>query len=118
MFPGDSFSLVLVLFLLQDQLDEELLQFLVAVVDAKLFKAAAGQNKGQFHKVPRSVRNTRVFMPFEPVVLEYLKAVDVQHPDHRVLAVDPGVVVLHLDDVVDAAHDPAEQTLVHGLGAR
>lgn len=57
-------------------------------------------------------------MPSRPVVLEDLKAVDVQHPDHRVLAVHSGVVVLHLDDVVDAAHDPAEQTLVHGLGMR
>lgn len=56
--------------------------------------------------------------PVQPVVLENLKAVDVQHPDHRVLAVHYGVVVLHLDDVVDAAHDPAEQTLVHGLRAR
>lgn len=57
-------------------------------------------------------------MPSGPVVLEDLKAVDVQHPDHRVLAVHSGVVVLHLDDVVDPAHDPAEQTLVHGLGVR
>ena len=40
MFPGDAFSLVLFLFLLQNQLDEELLQLLVAVVDAELFKAA------------------------------------------------------------------------------
>jgi len=38
--PGDALPLVLLLFLLQNQLNEELLQFLVAVVDAELFKAA------------------------------------------------------------------------------
>ena len=38
--PGDALPLVLLLFLLQDQLDKELLQLLVAVIDAELFKAA------------------------------------------------------------------------------
>lgn len=45
MFPGDSLSLVLFLFLLQHQLDEELLQFLVAVVDAELFEAAGDSGR-------------------------------------------------------------------------
>ena len=36
----DPFRLVLLLLRLKGELDEELLQFLVAVVDAKLFKAA------------------------------------------------------------------------------
>lgn len=36
----NAFGLVLLLLRLQGELDEELLQFLVAVVDAKLFKAA------------------------------------------------------------------------------
>lgn len=39
MFPGDAFSLILFLFLLQHQLDEKLLQLFVTVVDAELFKA-------------------------------------------------------------------------------
>lgn len=39
MFPGDAFSLILFLFLLQHQLDEELLQLFITVVDAELFKA-------------------------------------------------------------------------------
>lgn len=39
MFPGDALSLVLILFLLQDQLDEKLLELLIAVVDTKLLKA-------------------------------------------------------------------------------
>lgn len=36
----DAFSLVLVLLGLEGELDEELLQLLVTVVDAELFKAA------------------------------------------------------------------------------
>ena len=55
-FPGDAFFLVLLLFLLQNQLDEDLLQFLVAVVDAELF---------------------------ERVDVEDLEAVDVEHADQR-----------------------------------
>ena len=38
MFPGDALSLVLLLLLLQHQLDEQLLQLLVAVVDTELLK--------------------------------------------------------------------------------
>lgn len=55
-------------------------------------------------------------MEFKPVVLKNLKTIDVQHPDNGVLPMDPGVVVFHLDDVIDPSHNPAEQTLVHGLG--
>lgn len=39
-FPGDAFPLIFLLLLLQHQLDEKLLQLLIAVVDAELFKAA------------------------------------------------------------------------------
>ena len=38
-FPRDALPLVLLLLLLQHQLNEELLQFLVAVVNAELLKA-------------------------------------------------------------------------------
>lgn len=38
--PGDPFPLVLLLFLLQDQLNKQLLELLIAVIDAELFKAA------------------------------------------------------------------------------
>lgn len=41
MFPGDSFSLIFLLFLPQHQLDKQLLQFLITVVNAELFKAVA-----------------------------------------------------------------------------
>ena len=40
MLPGDPFPLVLLLFLLQDQLNKQLLELLVAVIDAELLKAA------------------------------------------------------------------------------
>lgn len=54
-------------------------------------------------------------LSFEPVVLENLKAIDVQHPDDGVLPVDSGIVVFHLNDVIDPPHNPAEQALIHGL---
>lgn len=44
-FPGDAFSLILLLLLFQHQLDEELLQLFVAVVDAELFEATAQQQQ-------------------------------------------------------------------------
>lgn len=40
--PGDALALVLLLLLLQDELDEQLLQLLVAVVDAELLEAGEG----------------------------------------------------------------------------
>ena len=47
MFPGDALPLVLLLLLLQHQLDEQLLQLLVAVVDAELLKAGDEQSRRQ-----------------------------------------------------------------------
>lgn len=46
MFPRDAFSLILFLLLLQHQLDKQLLQLLVTVVDAELFKAEAKEAGG------------------------------------------------------------------------
>lgn len=51
MFPGDAFSLIFLLLLLQHQLDEQLLQLFIAVVDAELFKAAAQQTEEMKHYV-------------------------------------------------------------------
>lgn len=45
----DAFGFVLLLLRLKGELDEELLQFLVTVVDAKLFKAADDRNN-ETHK--------------------------------------------------------------------
>lgn len=59
MFPGDSFSLILFLLLLQHQLDEELLQLLVTVVDAELFKAARRVNVTDSHTVKYSTQRRR-----------------------------------------------------------
>ena len=49
-----------------------------------------------------------------PVVVEDLKAVDVEYPDDGVLLVldaAPG----HLDGLVDLSHNPREQALIDGL---
>ena len=51
MFPGDALSLVLLLLLLQHQLDEQLLQLLVAVVDAELLEARDKQKQKSQRKV-------------------------------------------------------------------
>lgn len=52
---------------------------------------------------------------YRPVVLENLKSIDVQNPDDSVFPVDFGVIVPHLNDVINATHNPAEQALIHGL---
>ena len=62
--PCDAFALVLFLFLLENHFNKQLLQLLITVVDAKLF---------------------------ERVAFKDFKAVDVQHADHRVLAVGAGL---------------------------
>ena len=70
--------------------DEELLQLLVAVVDAELLEA---------------------------VVVEDLEAVDVQHADDGVLGAVPAAVLLHLDGRVHLLDDPREQAFIDGLRA-
>ena len=70
--------------------DEELLEFLVAVVDAELLEA---------------------------VVVEDLEAVDVEDADDGVLGAVPPAVLLHLDGGVHLLDDPGEQALVDGLRA-
>jgi len=49
MLPLDAFAHVLLLFLLQHDLDEQLLQFLVAVVDAELLETAHQRTHQQAH---------------------------------------------------------------------
>lgn len=55
------------------------------------------------------------FFLYRPVVLENLKSIDVQNPDDSVFPVDFGIIVPHLNDVINATHNPAEQALIHGL---
>lgn len=50
MLPDDALSLIFALLLLEDQLDEELLQLLVAVVDAELFETAREQRNKHLSK--------------------------------------------------------------------
>lgn len=53
-----------------------------------------------------------------PVVVKDLKAVDIQHANDGVLAMKQRVVVFDLDDTVDAADDPAEQSFIQSLQER
>ena len=93
MFPGDPFPLVLLLFLLQDQLNKQLLELLVAVIDAELLKAARkGINQAQTN-LKKTTTKQYGFCIFSglPVVVEDFKAIDVQDTDNSVLAMDGGV---------------------------
>ena len=81
--PLDPLPLVLLLLLLEHQLDEELLQVLVAVVDAELL---------------------------EGVVVEDLEAVDVEDADHRRVAVVAGLGRdRRVDGRVHVANDPKKK---------
>lgn len=92
-FNTSSKTIILLLFIFQKHAtnqqptDKQLLQFLIAIVDAKLLKT---------------------------ISLKYLKAVDVQHAQHiveRFLRFMSG----HDDRFVDATNDPGEQSIVDGL---
>jgi hypothetical protein len=80
--PFDLLLGVLLLLQLEDVLGKVVLEVLVGVVDAKLLKA---------------------------VLLEVLKAEDVEDRDGRALAALE-------DDLVDALDEPAEEGVVEGLG--
>lgn len=55
--PGDALPLVLLLLLLQDELDEQLLQLLVAVVDAELLEAGGKGPSAPTHHPPTITRH-------------------------------------------------------------
>ena len=88
--PVDVLPLVLFLLLLQDKLNEELLQLLVAIVYTKLLEA---------------------------VVFEHFKAVDVQHADHSALRDRRACFdrMFYIENLIDATKYEREQFLVHGL---
>ena len=65
--PRDALSGVLLLLLLERQLDEQLLQLLVAVINAELLETAQSAMAGAARPVGR----------------EDLEAIDVEDPDHR-----------------------------------
>lgn len=87
MGPTDSFPFIFILLLFQDQLNEQLLQFLVAIVDAQLL---------------------------ETVVIEDFETVDVQNADDRMAAMFDHVFGHH-NAVVHALNDPGEKTFIDGL---
>ena len=62
-FDLDSLRLVLLLLRLQRQLDEELLQLLVAVVDAELLEAKVGKGHREVSRVTSFLRENRTRLP-------------------------------------------------------
>lgn len=69
--------------------DKKLLQFLVAVVDAKLL---------------------------ETVDVEDLETVNIEHANNRTRYVIASIRPLYFNGAVDSLHNPREQTIVEGLG--
>lgn len=50
-----------------------------------------------------------------PVVLKDLKAIDVQNSNDRVFPMNPGIIVFHLNDIIDSSNNPTEKPLINGL---
>ncbi len=69
--------------------DEKLLQFLVAVVDAKLL---------------------------ETVDVEDLETVNIEHANNRTWYVIASIRPLYFNGAVNSLHNPREKTIVEGLG--
>lgn len=114
MLPGDALPLVLLLFLLQNQLNEQLLQFLIAVVDAELFKAA---RKGINYVQRNKKINNRVLSLLSslPVIVKDFKAIDIQDTDNSVFPMDGGIIVLDLDNIIDASNNPTKKAFIYCL---
>ena len=85
MHPINPLTPVLLLLPLQDQLNEQLLQFLIAVVDTELL---------------------------EPVHSKHFEAIDVQYTDDCVWSI---LREVHSYGTVDTAHNELEQSLIQGL---
>ena len=90
--PVNAFPSVFLLLLLQHQLDEELLQFFVAVIDAELLEA---------------------------VGLKDLKTINVQYTNDSVFAVQcGGGVGRRAEGLVDLLYDPREESFVDCLNPK
>lgn len=50
-----------------------------------------------------------------PVVVKDFKAIDIQDTNDSVSPVDCGVIVLDLNNVIDASNDPTKKAFVYGL---
>ena len=74
---------------MQDITDEKLLQFLVAVVDAKLL---------------------------ETVDIEYLETVNIEHTNNSSWYVIASIRPLHFNGAIDSLDNPREKTIVESLG--
>lgn len=54
-------------------------------------------------------------LPSLPIVFKDFKAVDIQYTNNSVFPMDRGVIVLDLDDVIDASYNPTKKTFVYCL---
>lgn len=54
-------------------------------------------------------------LPSLPVVVKDFKAVDIQYANNSVFPMDRGVIVLDLDDVIDASYNPTKKAFVYCL---
>lgn len=59
--------------------------------------------------------DTEIGQQHQPVVVKDLEAVDIQYANDCVLPMKHRVVVFDFNDAVDAAHNPAEKSLVQRL---
>ena len=84
-YPFNSFPSVFFLFLFENQLNEQLLEFFIAVVDAELFKSIAVKN---------------------------FKTVNVQHTNYCAPSM---ANVFHLHGTIDLTYNPSKEPVVHCL---
>lgn len=54
-------------------------------------------------------------LPSLPVVVKDFKAVDIQYTNNSVFPMNRGVIVLDLNDVIDASYYPTKKTFVYCL---
>lgn len=54
-------------------------------------------------------------LPSLPVVVKDFKAVDIQYTNNSVFPMNRGVIVLDLNDVIDASYNPTKKTFVYCL---
>lgn len=54
-------------------------------------------------------------LPSLPVVVKDFKAVDIQYTNNSVFPMDRGVIVLDLDNVIDASYNPTKKAFVYCL---
>lgn len=110
--PGDVFPLVLLLFLSEDVVHEELLQLLVGKVDQKLLEAARGSDLS--YKTPSSRSQSVRGEIVRPVSVEVLESKYVKQSEGQEGGFG-GFGQIAVDDTVDFANNPYEEFVVDRL---